>query len=315
MPTEYSARWNHYFSAITSSLRGAQRRGNDEIGAFVWFAAVYLAAIFAFPAMAQETVYIGGRSTGPAVEVDLSALDRGGIPTRRTRPGPPDILPLDPANAPAARATSSVRLTPPAIAPVQPPVAAAMPVTAPPPAAVAPTHLTPRPLSAGLTPAAAPAQPAAKANLSASAPPKPIIPAKAAVTNATPPPPVDAPQVIAALPPAGLSPSVPSAAPTEGAAAALMFAPGAIELTAEAMAQLDALMASLTQKERVQLKAHASGGQDDAGVRRVALKRALAARAHLLANGMESTRIDVRALGPAGDGGPDDRLDVIVVAQ
>lgn len=290
----------------------AQRiKRNPGIG---WTAAALLLMAGAFPAMAQETVYIGGRSTGPSVEVDFSALNRGGIPVRRTRPGPPDILPLDPANAPTARATSSVRLTPPpqAIAPVQPPVAAALPVTAPPPAAVAPTQLTPRPLSAGLTPA--PPQPAAKANLSASAPPKPIIPAKAPVTNATPPPPVGAPQVTAALPPAGLSPSVPSA-PSEGAAAALMFAPGAIELTAEAAAQLDALLASLTQKERVQLKAHASGAQDDAEVRRIALKRALAARSHLLANGMESTRIDVRALGPAGDGGPDDRLDVIVVAQ
>lgn len=286
---------------------------NPGIG---WTVAALLLMAGAFPAMAQETVYIGGRSTGPAVEVDFSALNQGGIPTRRTRPGPPDILPLDPANAPAARTTSSVRLTPPpqAIAPVQPPVAAALPVTAPALAAVAPTHLTPRPLSAGLTPAPAPAEPAVKANLSASAPPKPIIPAKAVATNATPPPPVDAPQATAALPPAGLSPSVPSA-PSEGVAAALMFAPGAIELTAGAMAQLDALMTSLTQKERVQLKAHASGSQDDAEVRRIALKRALAARSHLLANGMESTRIDVRALGPAGDGGPDDRLDVIVVAQ
>lgn len=285
---------------------------NQGIG---WTVAVLLLMAGTFPAMAQETVYIGGRSTGPAVEVDFSALNRGGIPMRRARPGPPDILPLDPAYAPAARATSSVRLTPPqAITPVQPPVAATLPVTAPPPAA-APTHLTPRPLSAGLTPAPAPAQPAAKANLSASAPPKPIIPAKAAVTNVVaPPPPVEAPRAVAALPPAGLNPSVPSA-PSEGVAAALMFAPGAIELTAEAAAQLDALMTSLTQKERVQLKAHASGAQDDAEVRRIALKRALAARAHLLANGMESTRIDVRALGPAADGGPDDRLDVIVVAQ
>ncbi len=268
-----------------------------------WTAVALLSLAVTLPALAQETVYIGGRSTGPAVEVDLSALNRGGIPVRRTRPGPPDILPLDPANAPLARATSSAPLTPPpAIAPVQAPVT--------PPAA--PTQLTPRPLSAGLTPAAA--QPAAKANLSASAPPKAIIPARAAVTNAVAPPPVEAPQAVAALPPAGLSPSI-SSAPSEGVAAALMFAPGAIELTAEATAQLDALIASLTQKERLQLKAHASGGQDDAEVRRIALKRALAARSHLLANGMESTRIDVRALGPAGDGGPDDRLDVIVVAQ
>lgn len=266
----------------------------------------------AFPAGAQETVYIGGRDPGPAVEVDLSAIggNRGGIPVRRTRPGPPDILPLDPASAPLARAASSVRLSPPRpIAPVQ------TPVTAPAPAAQTPTQLSPMPLTSGLTPAAVPAQPAAKASLSASAPPKPIIPAKAAATNAVaPPPPVEAPKVVAALPPVGLSPSVPSVS-SEGVAAALLFAPGAIELTAEAVAQLDALITSLTQKERVQLKAHASGGQDDAEVRRIALKRALAARSHLLAGGMESTRIDVRALGPAGDGGPDDRLDVIVVAQ
>ncbi|MEQ1890208.1 MAG: OmpA family protein, partial [Alphaproteobacteria bacterium] len=97
--------------------------------------------------------------------------------------------------------------------------------------------------------------------------------------------------------------------------AAILFAPGAVELTPEAAVQLDALRASLTQNQRVQLKAHASGAQDDAGVRRVALKRALAARSHLLAGGLESARIDVRALGPAADGGPDDRLDVIVVAQ
>ena len=81
------------------------------------------------------------------------------------------------------------------------------------------------------------------------------------------------------------------------------------------MAQLDALAASLSQSERVQIKAHASGGQDDAQVRRIALKRALAARSHLLAGGLDSTRIDVRALGPAADGGSDDRLDLIVVAQ
>lgn len=290
-------------------------------------AALLLVNAVAFSAIAQETVYIGGRSSGPAVEVDLSVLNRGGIPVRRTRPGPPDILPLDPANAPTSRATSSLRLAPPqaiipartsAPAPVQAPIAAPPPATAATAAtaAITPTQLTPKPLSTGLTPA--PTPPAAKAGLNASAPPKPIVPAKAAtVTNVAPPPPVDAPQpqVTATLPPAGLSPPAASAAPTEGVTAALLFAPGAVDLTPDAQAQLDALIASLTQKERVQLKAHASGGPDDAEVRRVALKRALAARSHLLANGMESTRIDVRALGPAGDGGPDDRLDVIVVGQ
>lgn len=95
----------------------------------------------------------------------------------------------------------------------------------------------------------------------------------------------------------------------------MLFAPGAVELTPEATAQLDALASSLTGQTRLQLKAHASGADNDAETRRTALKRALAARSHLLAKGVDSTRIDVRALGPVTDGGPPDRVDLIVLTQ
>ncbi len=289
-----------------------EQRARQKPG-WVWAMALLAGALAPHPLNAQETVYIGGRQTAPAVEVDLSVLD-GRAASRRSQPGLPDLLPPDPANGLKARAASSTRLTRPQ-APAPVPAAVLTPsaqVKAPPPAASS-ALITPAPLSAGLTPAGPPAQLVAKPDLTAAAAPKPIVPALADTENTQAPPPFSAPQYTAALP-AGLTPSVPPV-PAAGATAAILFAPGAVELTPEAAVQLDALFASLTQKQRVQLKAHASGAQDDAGVRRIALKRALAARSHLLAGGMESTRIDVRALGPAADGGPDDRLDVIVVAQ
>ena len=275
------------------------------------------------PAHAQETIYIGGREHGPAVQVDMSALTRDrGIPVRRTRRGPPDILPLDPANANPARAATSIWLPPiPSSVPAQSAEdverTAAVPAI---PRAETPARNAPLPLRHGLTPAASPPPSMGSAHLNPSEPPKPISPVRPEVTEAIPqaarvkpPEPASTPLAVVALP-AGLTPAKP-AYPRSDAAAAILFVPGAIELTTQAAAQLDAVLASLTEKQRLQLKAHASGGQDDAEVRRTALKRALSARSHLLAAGLESTRIDVRALGPAGDGGPDDRLDVIVVAQ
>ncbi|MCK9992477.1 MAG: hypothetical protein Dbin4_00997 [Alphaproteobacteria bacterium] len=285
-----------------------------------------LMAAGAFPAGAQETVYIGGRDPGPAVEVDLSAIggNRGGIPVRRTRPGPPDILPHDPANGPKARAAISAALTAPTpLAPTSrtSPVAALVPPPQAAPALPASSGLAALPPAPGLTPAAPPPQAVAKTGLSASPPPQPITPAKPAAPDAispappaVKPPPVAPPKTVAALP-AGLTPAAPkSSAPAAGVSAAILFAPGAVELTPGATAQLDAVLAGLSGTQRVQLKAYAAGAPDDAEVRRTSLKRALSVRSHLLAAGMESTRIDVRALGPAGDGGPDDRLDVIVVA-
>ncbi len=62
---------------------------------------------------------------------------------------------------------------------------------------------------------------------------------------------------------------------------------------------------------------HATGGADDAmEARRVSLARAVAVRAYLVAKGVPSLRIDVRALGNHVDNGPvADQLDLVVVSQ
>ena len=57
--------------------------------------------------------------------------------------------------------------------------------------------------------------------------------------------------------------------------------------------------------------AYAAGKADDASVaRRLALSRALAVRSALVAEGIPSSRIYVRALGTQAGGGPPDRVDI-----
>lgn len=68
--------------------------------------------------------------------------------------------------------------------------------------------------------------------------------------------------------------------------------------------------------ERLQIKAFATGGgAAGSNARRLSLSRALAVRAFLLERGLGSTRIDVRALGQAADGGPADRVDIVLLGR
>jgi len=131
-------------------------------------------------------------------------------------------------------------------------------------------------------------------------------------------PPADAPPAPEKL--AAVDPSAPlaDAAPAADAAAAeaLLFEPGSIEIPGQAAEQLRALAGNLQNgDDRVQLKSHAGGSEDAAKARRLSLKRALAARAVLIEAGIDATRIDVRALGPAEDGGPPDRIDMVILPQ
>lgn len=67
---------------------------------------------------------------------------------------------------------------------------------------------------------------------------------------------------------------------------------------------------------RLQLKAYAEGtGKDTSKARRLSLSRALAVRSFLIENGLRSTRIDVRALGIARDGGLPDRVDIVMLGR
>ena len=66
---------------------------------------------------------------------------------------------------------------------------------------------------------------------------------------------------------------------------------------------------------RVQVMAYASGSDDAGKARRLSLSRALAVRSYLIEQGIGSTRIDVRALGDAAEGGPADRVDLMVLSR
>ncbi|MBZ0325714.1 MAG: OmpA family protein, partial [Alphaproteobacteria bacterium] len=67
---------------------------------------------------------------------------------------------------------------------------------------------------------------------------------------------------------------------------------------------------------RVQLKAFAAGTAETASqARRLSLSRALAVRSFLIDKGVESTRMDVRALGTNFEEGPADRVDIQIVKR
>ena len=62
----------------------------------------------------------------------------------------------------------------------------------------------------------------------------------------------------------------------------------------------------------VNVVATAAGSPEDASTpRRLSLSRAMAARSVLMAEGVASTRIYVRALGAGGPDGPADRVDLV----
>ena len=98
----------------------------------------------------------------------------------------------------------------------------------------------------------------------------------------------------------------------------LRFAKGQTDVPADGQDLLDAVAAQLAAngKLRLQLVAYASGGasgDDPLEARRLALSRAVQLRAYLIEKGVQSVRMDVRALGNrnAGDG-PPDRVDLVV---
>ena len=94
------------------------------------------------------------------------------------------------------------------------------------------------------------------------------------------------------------------------------FAQGSSALTRGIESKLGALAAQLkTTDARLQLKAFAStNGDNISRARRLSLSRALAVRSFLIEQGLRSTRIDVRALGIARDGGAADRVDVVLLS-
>lgn len=193
------------------------------------------------------------------------------------------------------------RPMPPVVRPtVRPPAPARAVVAVPTP----PAPLPPSPASAAATPAV-PAPPTATLP---AAPPAvaAIAPVPAPPTQATapqpPPPPVVASAATAATKvPAGLQ---------------LTFASGASDLSPASADAIKRLVQSIPSSSDTtyNVLAYAAGvANDPSQPRRLSLARALAVRGALIADGVSSARIYVRALGAQGGSGPADRADIEVL--
>jgi len=138
--------------------------------------------------------------------------------------------------------------------------------------------------------------------------------------KAPPAPAAPAPKPEAKSPSERQTAALPPAAPTLGAGGSmlLLFDAGSAKLKREATRKLKSVSEAMAKddKLRLQLLAYAGGSSQAASKsRRLSLSRALAARSYLIGQGVRSTRIDVRALGNKTEGGPPDRIDVIVTKR
>jgi outer membrane protein OmpA-like peptidoglycan-associated protein len=123
-------------------------------------------------------------------------------------------------------------------------------------------------------------------------------------------------------PPAGSAPPPPppvsAAAATKAApttALRLTFAPEQSDLSPDSSASIKQLATSTPPGDDTtyNVQAYAPGKPDDPSTaRRVSLSRAMAVRAALVASGVPSARIFVRALGEQFGDGPPDRVDIAV---
>jgi len=257
---------------------------------------------------------------------------------------PAPALTPAPTPAPAVASAPPARSAAPAPAPTPTPApqAAARPAPAPTPAPAATpaparsaapevrmpglettADMMPAPVAAAPEPVPAPARPAPAATPAPA--PAPSSTAVAAAEPrpspvANPPPRTETP---AAPPPrqqtAAVAP-VPQPPISAGETQALRigFTGENAALPEPSKGEIKGVVETMTKNPamRVQVKAYASDNAEAASkARRISLSRALAVRAYLIEQGIGSTRIDVRALGNNAEGGPGDRVDLVLVAR
>ena len=109
---------------------------------------------------------------------------------------------------------------------------------------------------------------------------------------------------------------MPSSAPASPTTR-ITFAGDAAVLPESAKGDLKKIAGALGQDAglRLQVLAYANGGDDAQKARRLSLTRALAVRSYLIEQGIGSTRIDVKPLGNAAEGGPSDRVDILMLSR
>jgi outer membrane protein OmpA-like peptidoglycan-associated protein len=273
----------------------------------------------------------GSNPAHAQVTIDLRALQPlggaarpAGAPAPTPRPAPRPVprapeparpLPLPPtppgeAAAPAAETSATTATPKPAPAPTQAAPTQAAPTQAAPAAPAATATAAPTPAApkraAPTPPGTPPGAPAALPTMDAAAPALPQI------SPVAPPPPLAG----AAPPPPPVSKSAGGGTEAQGTGMRVTFATGATDISPTT----DSALQALAQKAKasgahVNVTAYAAGvPQDPSTPRRLSLSRALAVRAALLAGGLDSAQIYVRALGapPATDKAPPDRVDVDV---
>jgi outer membrane protein OmpA-like peptidoglycan-associated protein len=229
------------------------------------------------------------------VTLDLHALqalpERGG-------PGPPVrvIPPL-----PQHQAGRTQTVTPRSESPAPGSASAEAASTKNPPPEAAPTASAAASGSAAPSPSAPVAPPALPQTVPQTALITPIAPALPGAESTPPPPPVS-------------EKSATNAAPTVSGLR-VTFASGQSELSPESVAAIKQFASGPTTGETSSFNvlAYAPGSPDDPSTaRRVSLSRAMAVRSALVADGVPSARIYVRALGAQSGDGPPDRVDVNV---
>lgn len=171
----------------------------------------------------------------------------------------------------------------------------------PPPAVVVPPPLPPAPAPMVIAPPPAPVAPAPV--VQAPVVQAPVAPAMPVVQPAAPPP-----QLAAVAPPAaGLI--------RKGDNLTVLFAVESEHLPDTARGDLEKMAQKMERDEglTLQLLAYAAGDEANASkARRLSLTRALKVRTYLMELGVRSTRIEVRALGNKVEGGPADRVDLVL---
>ncbi len=166
---------------------------------------------------------------------------------------------------------------------------------------------------------AAPGKPTAPGKPSASGKPAPHASGPVRLAPAPPADPVLAAPVV---PPVKPAPPVAAPPPVEGAAGEAMpitgglritFGAGKADMSATTELAVQSFARSVVKDPSIDLNvyAYAAGTADDPSTpRRLSLSRALAIRAVLISEGIESVRIYPRALGATPSDGPPDRVDL-----
>jgi outer membrane protein OmpA-like peptidoglycan-associated protein len=128
--------------------------------------------------------------------------------------------------------------------------------------------------------------------------------------------PVEPPAALSLPPPPPVSETADTAAAATASGLRLTFAPGQSDLSPDSTASIRELTEGAANGDATTFNvlAYAPGRPDDPSTaRRISLSRAMAVRSALVADGVPSARIFVRALGdPHGDG-PPDRVDVNLI--